>query len=385
MVFAIAPSVSKPSAVNVNVGVRCLSGMVLVDAPLRRTLANGRGGKALMRKKILYVSVHEALEYDDLRILHAAGYDVFSVGAFSDPAAQGRLRSPEPYFARPDDFEAMRAGGVTTVDGKRRLSRSFVDRFDIVLVNHDPKVIIENRHALENVPVIRRTLGQTSLAHEQSLAPYKALFKTVRYSPREDRPGFLPADAVIYFGKFPDQYQTYRGGDYLLTFANDTTKRPLRPKATDYATIVADLPARLHGFGNETVANALGVCAPGEQAALYANCRAYVYVHSTNAAYTLNFMEALLTGCPVLAPSARFIDADRPNPRWAPQMYEIESLLSEGAGLIYDSVEEARDLLRGTATAEAGVLSQAARARALQYFDAGKIVAEWRAFIEANT
>ena len=53
--------------------------------------------------------------------------------------------------------------------------------------------------------------------------------------------------------------------------------------------------------------------------------------------------------------------------------------------MVYDSIEEARDLLRVTATAEAGLLSQAASARALQYFDAGKIVAEWRAFIEANT
>ena len=340
----------------------------------------------MQRKKILYVSVHETLEYDDLRILHTAGYDVFSIGTFSDPAARGYMRSPEPFFARPDDFAAMQAGGVTTVDGTHRLSRSFVDRFDLVLVNHDPSVIIENRHVLGNVAVIRRTLGQTSLAAERSLMPFKTLFKTVRYSPREDRAEFLPTDAVIYFGKFPDQYQTYRGGDYLLTFANNfPERRPLRPKVPDYARIVAGWPARLYGFGNEAVETAFGFCAPDEQASLYANCRAYIYVHSGNAPYTLNFMEALLTGCPVLAPSAKFVDAERPNPAWKPHMYEIEPLLSEGAGLVYDSVEEARDLLGRLATMETTALSQAARARALQYFDAGKIATEWRAFIEANT
>lgn len=337
------------------------------------------------RKKILYVSVHETLEYDELRILHAAGYDVFSLGNFSDPAAKGFLRRPEPYFARPDDFAAMRAGGVTTVDGIHRLSRSFVERFDLVIVTHDPRVIRKNRRALENVPVIRRTLGQTSLGHERSLVPYKALFKTVRYSVREERPGYLPTDAVIYFGKFPDQYETYRGGDYFLTFANSTTKRRLHPNAAEYATVTEGLPARLYGFGNEGAPNAQGACDPGMQAGLYANCRAYIYLHSGNAAYTLNFMEALLTGCPMLAPSARFVAADPPHRDWAPEMYEIESLLSEGAGLVYDSIDEARDMIRRLATADVGALSQAARARALQYFDANRAVAEWRAVIEAMT
>ena len=336
------------------------------------------------KKKILYLSVHETLEYDDLRILHAAGYDVFSVGAFSDPAAHGRLRAPEPYFARPDDFEAMQAGGVTIDRGMRRLSRSFVERFDVVLANHDPRLILKNRRALENVAVIRRTVGQTSRSHEQALAPYQALFKTVRYSPREERPGFLPTDAVIYFGKFPDQYQTYLGGDHFLTFANKITTRPFRPTADGYAKIVAGLPARLYGLGNETVANTHGVCPAGEQAALYAGCRAYVYMHSTHAPYTLNFMEALLTGCPILAPSAAFIEADHPGSGWVPEMYEIESLLSDGAGLVYDSLDQARDLLAAITPAEADAMSKAARARALRYFDAAKIVAEWRAFIEAN-
>jgi hypothetical protein len=56
--------------------------------------------------------VHDALEYDDLRIFHADSLDVFSLGSFSDPTRRAnRLRKSEVSFGVLEDNAAPHDGG----------------------------------------------------------------------------------------------------------------------------------------------------------------------------------------------------------------------------------------------------------------------------------
>lgn len=350
--------------------------------PPSQTVSLRRDPRSHGRKRILYHSVHEALEYDDLRILHAAGFDVFSLGSYSDPSKKGnRLRKSEPFFCDPEDYAALLEGGLRIEDGRKLVSRSFVERFDAVIVNHDPNFIINNLDALANTLTIRRTLGQTTSAAEQLLQPYRSAFKTVRYSPREQRPGLLPADALIYFGKFPDQYSDHTGGDYLLTFMSSAGRDLARPLLADYRTITRGFNARLYGMMNEDIEECLGICPEDQQPGIYAGCRMYLYTHSLIACYTLNVMEAMLTGCPIIAPSARYVSEGNPHPDWSEGMYEIQDFLRGGAGLTYDSVEEARRLIATVPDDELAAMSERAKTFARERFDGGRIAGEWRSFL----
>ncbi|WP_395661557.1 glycosyltransferase [Aestuariivirga sp.] len=354
------------------------------DRPAPSTITAVPGGVPSVerRRRVLYYSVHGALEYDDLRLLHEAGFDVFSLGSFGDPVVKSnQLRKSEPYFTKPEDYAAMNEGGVVITDGRKRITQSFADRFDAVIVNHDPHFIIDNVGVLENTLTIRRTLGQTTRGQENGLKPYRTTFKTVRYSPREQREGMIPCDAAIYFGKFPDQYSDYRGGDCVLTFMSRARRDLARPKLSDYQAIIRGFNAKLYGLANEGIENWLGICPEAAQPDVYADCRMYLYTHSLIACYTLNFMEAMLTGCPIIAPSARFVSAGNPYPDWNEGMYEVQEFLQGGAGLTYDSVEEARRLIETVSDEELAATSERAKTFARARFDGNRIAREWRDFL----
>lgn len=349
------------------------------------------------RKKILYSAVHEVLEYDDVRLLMAAGFDVFSINthdAFSaetygNPACRGnRLRGPIPGAGQAEDLTAAKAGGVTKPNGVRRFSAEFIDRFDAVIINHETDLILGNIDVLSRRPLIRRTLGQTTTADEIRLRPVAPHLTVVRYSPRETHPDWLPADAVIAFGKFPGDYPRWRGGPRLVTFCNHLERAGASPSRGDYERIVAVHEAGLYGLGNEAIPFARGVAPPALQLDLIRDCRAYVYAHSLVASYTLNLIEAMFVGAPIVAPSARFVSENAP-PDWWPARYAVEDILGDGAGHLYDTVEDARRLIAHVSAAR-GAPDEDARAtetrhRARTLFDAHAVAAEWKALIERIT
>jgi hypothetical protein len=167
-----------------------------------------------MAAKILYVSIHTVLEYDDLRILTRGGYHVFSLGVFAKPGrSYQHLRRFEPEFLSADDATiAEREGWLACEDRYPlvpRLTPEFLDRFDVMLVNHDPTIILHNADLLfsrRRPRLIFRTVGQDTFAHEAVLKPFAGRLAVVRYSAREDHPDLLKTDAVIRFGKYAEEY-----------------------------------------------------------------------------------------------------------------------------------------------------------------------------------
>ena len=336
-------------------------------------------------KRILYHAVHEILEYDDLRLLNDAGFTVFSMGSYGNPEARGnRFRGHHASFANHEDFVAAVAGGTTFVDGRLRVTREFVARFDAVIVNQNPLMVLDNLEAFGNVPVIYRTLGQSTFAWEEMLKPVADRLTVVRYSEHEIHPDFLPTRAIIPFGKYVDEYPLWSGGGDVLTFMNTAARQAARPEQEAYQELVAGFSAKLYGLDNEGIANAAGLVSPDAQLDLYRRARCYVYIHSLVASYTLNFMEAMLVGAPILAPSQALVSAQA-YPDWWPERYAIEPMLAEGAGLIYGSVAEGRDILANLERYDLQALSQTARARARGLFNAPSVISQWQDFIAGVT
>jgi hypothetical protein len=170
----------------------------------------------------------------------------------------------------------MNEGGVVISGGGKRLSQSFADRSDAIIVNLNSHFIIDSAGVLENTLTIRRTLGRTTGVQENAPKPYRGAFKTVWYSPREQHEGMLCSDAAIHFGKFPDQYSDHSGGDYVLTFMSKARWDLARPKLSDYQAITCGFNAKLYGLANEDIENCLGICLEAEHSGVYACCRMYL-------------------------------------------------------------------------------------------------------------
>jgi hypothetical protein len=157
----------------------------------------------------------------------------------------------------------------------------------------------------------------------------------------------LETNAIIRFGKYINEFPKWHGGEVLLTFMSGAATRPLRtPSLCDYQRMIAGERADVYGKGNEGIPNARGIATQEEQLAHYhyQTCRAYIYMHSDAAPYSLNFIEAMSIGAPIVAPSAPFWAKNLPPNSWL-ERYEIEEMLTGGVGLIYSSVAEGREMM----------------------------------------
>ena len=91
--------------------------------------------------KLLYLSCHETLEYDEVTMFLGMGHSVFSVGAYLQPQVPTgqQLRSPIRGAAVDrDDLAEFWRLCPTPEDCVPCLTQSFLDRFDAVIVMHRP-------------------------------------------------------------------------------------------------------------------------------------------------------------------------------------------------------------------------------------------------------
>lgn len=335
--------------------------------------------------KVLYHSVHEILEYDDIRMLRSAGYEVFSLGAYATPKPNGTtFRGMIPNSFQSEHWDALVASGSYVNGAEVKLFSEFVKRFDVVIFNQSSRALIDNLDACKDVPVIYRSLGQSSFGSEAEIATVADRITIVRYSENEEHPLFPEADAYIRFGKSIEDYDPWVGGEDLITFMNFAARDVARPTLSRYLEITEGLNFKLYGADNEGVKNSMGLAPASEQSSIYCHARAYVYIHSMVASYTLNFMEAMLTGLPIIAPSRSFVSqGDYPN--WWPERYEIEDLLADDVGMVYSSVAEARDIISNLSNRDLNLMSQRARARAIELFDVRKVASQWADLIQRIT
>lgn len=353
--------------------------------------------------KILYLSCHEILEYDELKLFSELGYECYSLGAYTQPGGEDHRKRPAldlPY--NPHFIE------LSMQYDRRKLHPEFLEGIDVVIIMHEPSFIGHSEGAHDwhpdlgegNWPLFRdfikkggrviwRSIGQSIPRVEDRLRPWRVEgLEIVRYSPAEQTiKGNVGTDAVIRFYKDPEEFKDWKGGQKQVV--NFTQSLKQRERFTGYnlmREIFKGLPAKVFGPGNDD----LGLLSGGlltyeQQKEVLRSARVYFYHGTYPASYTLSFIEAMMTGTPIVAVGARYGNSLDMFPDQ--QTYEIPQIIQNGVnGFVGEDPEKLRayckTLLDNEGLAQA--TSAFGRNKAISLFGKAKIKSEWRDFLEGG-
>jgi glycosyltransferase involved in cell wall biosynthesis len=277
--------------------------------------------------------------------------------------------------------------GKPGVDNKTNISLELLAHFDCVINMHIPEWIEKNwaNYKKSGITVVQRLIGQNIEHNERRLAPYrKDGLKIIRYSPKEELiPGYIGGDALIRFYKDPEEYKGWVGNiAEVLTFAQSMAARGAACNFKHYEEITRPFPRALVGPGNEIHSWGKPKVSYAEMKAMLQNHKVFFFTGTWPASYTLSFIEAWMTGIPVVA-----IGPAKGHPfGWAPNcpLYEIPDLIENGVtGFWSDNPLQLRsnikDLLHNTKLAQS--ISDAARLKAISIFGKEIIKAKWAEFL----
>ena len=332
---------------------------------------------------ILYVSSHAILEYDELRLFAGLGHTVFSLGYYFDltsPRWGVNFRPPILEYSVPQEwyelFEATGCSMAPPLDGAT-VTKEFADRFDAIVIMSSLDFLNRNWEAIKHRPVIWRSIGQNLPPVEEGLQPFAGKIKIVRTSPKESlTAGYAGGDAIIRFYKEATEWSGWTGEDEIvLTLYSFLKQRTHYCNSDFYEACTQPFDRVLYGNSNEDIAWAKGLAdAPVVMEAMRKS-RLYFCVHTAPAGYTLNFMEAWMTGIPVVTYG----------PEVAPysQFYEVPDFIEDGvSGFLVDTVSRAHEvmqmLLRDWDLAR--TISQNGRSAAIRLFGRDIAMAAWSDF-----
>lgn len=357
---------------------------------------------------ILLLASHGIAEYDDIRMFHHLGHDVFCPGGYANPAAPGETFRPAlpqvPYHPELALLCDIQRAKHKTDPGryidwaKADLHPDLVDWADVIIVHHFVREWIgEQWNRIRHKRVVWRTCGQSDPDLERYMAQFHGL-QIVRYSPAERRyfgsvGTFAGQDALIRFGKFPQDYGPWipdgtvrfpdgHTGPYIANVTQHMVERGDATGLGFYLAATEGLPAGPAGPGSKQLPNGLGALGYDAMRQYLQRARAYIYTGTTPASYTLGLIEAMLSGVPVVSigkaawagPSELFEgdeiaqpqsvtfaggDYDSNDPEWA------ALVLSH---LLKDPVDAAR-------------LGEAQRAKAIALFGMDVIGPQWQEFL----
>ena len=329
--------------------------------------------------KLLYLSCHEILEYDEIKLFLELGIDVFSYGAYLNPYDEkAGKRAALPLKQDPDLVQLANACS------KEKMLPELIEPFDVIYCMHLPAYIANNWDIMKHKTVIWRTIGQSTSDVEQALAPMRAEgLKVVRYSPRERTiPQYIGEDAMIRFYKDPDEFKGWTGD--ILRVMNVTQSMEKRDHFCNwdlFKHMMQGFPWVIYGQENEWAGNNCGGMVSYETLKkMYQANRVYFYTGTFPASYVLNFMEAWMTGIPVVAigpkwGNAKFFEGQ--------STYEIQDLIeNEVSGFYSDDPEELREyLLMCLGSQEfSKKIGEAGRKAAIKYFGKKTIKDQWKQF-----
>lgn len=338
--------------------------------------------------RILYLSCHSILEFDELSLLSGLGHYVFSPGAYVEPENPGDMSLRPGLFDikyDEEDIAAWHALGQPGKDNKECLTKEFVDRFDIIIVMHLPKWIQVNWPVMRHKPVIWRTIGQSISKNESELKQFRNRgLKIVRYSPRERRiPGYIGEDALIRFYKDPEEYKGWTGEDpTVVAFGQHMKKRDFACNFTAFEQATRPFSRRLYGPESEEFEWGMGkVDYPVLKEAMKTH-RCLWYAGTHPASVTLTFIEATMTGIPPVCVGSKLGNAT-----YFPGhlLYEIPDIIKNGEnGFCTDSIPEMQNhikmLLEDYDLAKE--ISKNTRATAIDLFGKEKIGNQWNEYLE---
>lgn len=336
--------------------------------------------------KILYIAVHQVLEYDEIKIFQGLGHFVFPLGVYFGGTAVEPFR-PALQFGAPlaemlADFH--RHGGRYRYGApadEQVIPREFVEQFDAVIVMHDLDFLERHWAALSATKVVWRSIGVGTEQFEPRVAALRAAgMLIVRYCPTEQSAsGYAGHDAIIRFGKADDEVPVWQGGERQVVTFSHLFRQRFPIEYAFYETAVGGLLSRLGGAGNEGVPGSTGIVDFATQQHLLTTSSVYFYAAGSFIPYTLNFMEAWLAGIPLVA-----VDCNAIYPEAQCKFAEIPSLIRSGTdGFLVRTPDEARktivDLMGDDGLAR--TIGAAGAQAAQRHFSSRVIGPKWQAFL----
>jgi hypothetical protein len=341
--------------------------------------------------KLLYVSCHSILEYDELRLFRDMGITFFSLGAYIKPEAPSDDSRPpllncsvlaEAMPAYNDMYRGNREAGVAPELRDRTFTKEFLDHFDVIVMMHVPDIVERNWELLKGRAVIWRTIGQSIPKVEKQLSAFRNGLKIVRYSPQERViPGYIGEDALIRFGKYKDDFKPWTGElNQVITIGQSMKKRRWWCNYDTFRSATFMLPAKLYGRDSDSEE----VMTRGGELTSYDHLldvisknAVYLYCGTKPASYTLNFIEACMGGIPMVSigPNlAAFEDVDYIE---APRL-----LVKHNAGFVSDDTGELRQLIHKLLKDKSLREETSIRIRqmAVDHFGADSIRKQWDEF-----
>lgn len=350
--------------------------------------------------KILYLSVHEILEYDEIKLFTEMGHEVFSMGAYMSSNRGGEMRGEIPDLYQ---NEALKVVGIQS--SKHNLHPELIAWADVVISMHNSKIpvfpltdkvlaeyanapeqpwIANNWHMLKDKRTIWRSIGQSTHNIEIELQKYKQNgMQIVRYSPKERNiPAYCGENAMIRFYKDPEEFKGWTGEENtVINFTQSLKKRGDHCGYLTFMKGTEGLNRKVYGPGNEDLgAINGGVLTYEEQKKAYQRAGCYFYYGTAPASYTLTLIEAMMTGIPVVAAG----------PSFSMQIYqqatnEISDIIQNGRnGYVGNSVSEIHDYIEDLLEdkEKAKEMGENGRRTAIQLFAKNKIRQEWTDFLE---
>ena len=315
--------------------------------------------------KLLYLSCHSIAEYDEVSLFKEIGIDVFSHGTYANPNNPGDKKRP-PIKG---DYDKKFVDLVMHSD-KEKLTREIIEPFDVILSHWMPQWIANNWEVMKDKIVILRTNGQSTRDNEKWMKPYRDQgLKIVRYSPIEKTiPEYIGHDAIIRFYKDPKEWANWNGRrKRVITIGQSIKKRGVHCGYNYFKAATSGFDRKIFGPENEDTGKLWGGLIPFEKLKKeLRDSRVYFYTGTMPACYTLNFMEALMTGIPVVA-----IGGELGNPVFLDNQYtyEIPFLIKNGVeGFVSDDIGALSEYIKALLDDHglAKRIGQAGRAKAIE-------------------
>lgn len=332
--------------------------------------------------KIHYISDHAILEYDEVQLFTEMGHDVFSNGAYLDP--KGHITLPRPEI-KGMKYNAKFAD-LAREHPRTRLPDELIDPFDVIIIMHQPQVIIQNWEKLKHKTVVWRTIGQSVKWIEEALRPMRDEgLKIVRYSPKEKNiQGYIGSHAMIRFYKDPKVYTDWTGQNKkVVNFSQSLKGRRGFCHYDELMAVIEAFNGKVYGPGNDDLGPYNGGAIPYESMLeVMKSSRCMIYGGTWPASYTLSFIEALMMGLPIVAISkvlAHYSNYEEFD------FYEVDELLAKVSGIVCDTPEQMITATKRLMEDEeyAKEISVKQRELAIAEFGKDKIKAEWDEFFKS--
>ena len=333
--------------------------------------------------KVLYISCHSILEYDELRILEDLGIDYFSLGSYVVPTNPADPIRP-PLKSHP---EAWVIGNAPPRDD---MPQEFINQFDTIIVMHVPEWITRNWDKFRGKRVIWRTIGQSTPAIEAVMAQYATRgLEIVRYSPREaNLEPTAGCTKIIRFYKDPQEFGGWFGaGNEVITFAQDMKHRGEFCNYDAFVEMTRGFNTKIYGPKNELSGELNGgLLAYSEMKQKMRDARVYVYTGTQPASYTLGFIEAMMTGIPIVAIGSRLATSLNTQNKIHANLYEIPDIITNAVnGFVTDDIQTARKYIQALLDdpALAKRIGTMGRERAISLFGKDTIQLQWKELLQS--